>query len=198
TKGQGGLDDLMRALYSEFATRRGFNTSDVERSASRICRCEVRSFFDQHVRNPGQLDFNHYLHSIGYRVIVDTIQATDSLGTRLPDLRIWAYPPRSGGRMRVMIPDPSSVWAKSGLHTGMEMVAFNGAQIDSVPDFRRAFRTVKLGDVVPVDIVQGDKRSRVVVTVTGYDRPRVRITDAPDVTPAQLERRRLWAAASPN
>jgi predicted metalloprotease with PDZ domain len=198
TSGRRGLDDVMRALYSDFAMKQGFTTADVERSASRICGCNLRGFFDQHVRNPGQLDFNDYLRSIGYRVTVDTIPATDSVGARQPDLRIWANPPRNGGRMRVMISNPSSVWGKSGLHTGMEMVAFNGAQIDSFPDFRRALRNVKLGDVVPVDIVHGDKRSRVLVTVTGYDRPRVRITDAPNLTPAQLKRRRLWGAASPN
>ena len=198
TNGRRGLDDVMRALYAEFATKRGFTTSDVERNASQVCGCNLRSFFDQHVRNPRQLDFNDYLRSIGYRVRVDTIPAADSAGTRLPDLRIWAYAPRSGGRTRVLIPDPSSVWAKSGLHTGMELATFNGAQIDSFPDFRRAFRAVKLGDVVSVDMVQGVKRSRVTVQVTGYDRPRVRIVDASTVTPAQLERRRLWLAASPN
>ena len=100
--------------------------------------------------------------------------------------------------MRVMISDPSSVWAKSGLHTGMEMATFNGAQIDSLPDFRRAIRDVKLGDVVPVDRIVGGKRSQVTVRVTGYDRPRVRIVDAPNITPAQVERRRRWLAASPN
>jgi predicted metalloprotease with PDZ domain len=188
----------MRALYSEFATKRGFSTADVERSASTVCGCDLRSFFDEHVRNPRQLDFNNYLRSIGYRVVVDTISATDSVGTSLPDLRVWVYQPRSGGRMRVMIPDPSSVWAKSGLHTGMDLVTFNGAQIDSSPDFRRAIRSVKLGDVVPVDIVQGSKPTRVTVQVTGYDRPRVRIVDASNITPAQLERRRLWLAAAPN
>jgi predicted metalloprotease with PDZ domain len=198
TKQQRGLDDVMRALYSEFAMKRGFTTADVERNASQVCRCNLRSFFDQHVRNPRQLDFNEYLGPIGYRVTVDTIPATDSSGTRLPDLRIWAYPPRSGGRMRVMISDPSSVWAKSGLHTGAELATFNGAQIDSFPDFRRAIRGVKLGDAVPVDILQGGKRSRVTVHVTGYDRPRVRIVDAPNITPEQLERRRIWLAASPN
>jgi predicted metalloprotease with PDZ domain len=198
TSGRRGLDDVMRALYSEFASKRGFSTADVERSASTVCGCDLLSFFDEHVRNSRPLDFNNYLRSIGYRVLVDTTQAADSVGTRLPDLRIWVYPPRNGGRMRVMIPDPSSVWAKSGLHTGMDLVAFNGAQIDSLPDFRRAFQTVKLGDVVTVDIVQGGKPARETVDVTGYDRPRVRIVDAPAITSAQLERRRLWLAASPN
>ena len=99
--------------------------------------------------------------------------------------------------MRVMIQDPSSVWAKAGLHTGDELVAFNGAPIDSFPDFRRAFRTVKLGDVVPVSITRGGTPSVVNVRVTGYDRVRVRIVDVPDASPAQRERRRLWLAASP-
>lgn len=159
TNGHRGLDDLMRALYSEF---------------------------------------NGYLASLGYRVTVDTIPAADTLGTRLPDLRIWAYPSRNGARMRVMISDPSSVWAKSGLHTGAELATFNGAQIDSFPDFRRAIRSVKLGDAVPVEIFRGRKRSSVSVYVTGYNRPRVRIFDAPNITPTQRERRRIWLAASPN
>jgi len=198
TSGRSGMDDVMRALYSKFAMKRGFTTADVERSTSEICKCNVHTFFDQHVRNARQLDFNDYLGSIGYRVVVDTIPAADSAGTRFPDLRIWAYPPRSGGRMRVMISDPSSVWARSGLHTGAELAAFNGAQIDSFPDFRRAIRNVKPGDAIPVEIIQDGRRSRVTVQVTGYDRPRVRIVDAPNITSTELERRRLWLAASPN
>jgi predicted metalloprotease with PDZ domain len=96
-----------------------------------------------------------------------------------------------------MIDDPSTIWGKAGLHTGDEIVAFNGAAIDSFPDFRRAMRTIKLGDVFPVSIVRGQTTSLVNVRVTGYDRVRVRIVDAPDVTPAQRERRRLWLIASP-
>jgi S1-C subfamily serine protease len=98
--------------------------------------------------------------------------------------------------MRVMIRDPSSVWARAGLHTGDELVAFNGASIDSLPDFRRALRTVKLGDVVPVSIIRGGTPSVVNVRVTGYDRPRVRIVDIPDATAAQRERRGHWLTDS--
>ncbi len=198
TRGQRGLDDVMRALYSEFATKRGFKTDDVERVASKVCSCDLRDFFDEHVRNPRPLDFNRYLGSIGYRVMVDTIPTVDSTGLRLPDMRIWAYPRRPDGKMRVWIQDPSGIWAKAGLHTGMDLVAFNGVTVDSFPDFRRAFRTVKLGDVVQVDIVRNGSPTRVGVTVVGYDRTRVRFVEAPDPTPLQLERRRLWLSASPN
>jgi predicted metalloprotease with PDZ domain len=196
TNGRRGLDDLMRALYARYAMKRGFTTDDVERAASETCGCNMHRFFDDYVRNAHPLDFNRYLGTIGLRVLADTIPAADSTGARLPDIRVWAYPPKKGGRMRVMIQDPSSVWAKAGLHTGDELVAFNGAPIDSFPDFRRAFRAVKLGDVVPVSITRGGTPSVVNVRVTGYDRPRVRIIEAPDATAAQRERRRLWLTGS--
>ncbi|MGH7605477.1 MAG: hypothetical protein ACRENK_15970 [Gemmatimonadaceae bacterium] len=198
TAGRRGLDDLMRALYSEFAMKRGFTSGDVERTASAVCACDLHRFFDDHVRNPQALDFNKYLAIIGYSVVVDTIPAVDSAGARLPDLRIWAFTPRSGGHMRAMISDPSSVWAKSGLHTGTELVAFNGARIDSLPDFRRALRTVKLGDVVPIDIMRNGSPSRLSVTVGGYDRARVSIVEEPGITSAESERRRLWLNAAPD
>ena len=198
TRGSRGLDDLMRALYSRFALKRGFTTDDVERTASEVCACNVRSFFDDHVRNARPLDFNRYLGTLGLRVIVDTIPAVDSAGNRFPDTRIWAYPPKQGGRLRVRIMDPSGTWSKAGLHTGDELVAFNGAPIDSFPDFRRAFRTIKLGDVVPVSIIRGGAPTAINVRVTGYDRVRVRIVEDPAATPTQREWRRLWLAASPN
>jgi len=197
TNGRRGLDDLMRALYSRYAMKTGFTSSDVERSASETCGCDLHRFFNDHVRNARPLDFNRYLASIGLRMVVDTVPAADSAGARLPDIRVWAYPPKKVGRMRIMIDDPSTVWGRAGLHTGDEIVAFNGAAIDSFPDFRHAIRTIKLGDVVPVSIVRGQTPSLVNVRVTGYDRVRVRIVDAPEVTLAQRERRRLWLIASP-
>lgn len=194
TKGQRGLDDLMRALYSSFAMKHGFTTDDVERTASRVCSCNVRRFFDDHVRNPRPLDFNRYLPSIGLRAIVDTIPATDSAGTPLPDTRIWAYPPRGGGRMRVWIQDPASVWGRAGLRTGQDLIAFNNAPIDSFPSFRRAFRTIQLGQVVPVDIFRNGASERINIRVSGYNRPRVRIVEDPNATTAIIERRRVWLA----
>jgi predicted metalloprotease with PDZ domain len=197
TNGRRGLDDLMRALYSRYAMKKGFTSADVERSASEACGCNLHRFFNDHVRNARPLDFNRYLASIGMRMVVDTIPAADGAGIRLPDTRLWAYPPKMGGRMRIMIDDPSTVWGKAGLHTGDEIVSFNGAPIDSFPDFRRALRTIKLGDVVPVSIVRGGSPSLVNVSVDGYNRTRVRLVDAPNATAAQRERRRLWLIASP-
>ena len=195
TNGAKGLDDFMRAMYDRFALKRGFTTDDVARTAGDVCGCNLRRFFDDHVRNPRPIDFSAPLRSIGLRIRVDTVAATDSSGSALPDTRIWAYPRRSDRRMRVWLQDPSSVWGRAGLHTGQDLVAFNGVQVDSFPDFRRAVRTIRVGSDVPVDIVKDGKPQRITVRVTGYQRPRVTISEDPTASPAQVERRKRWELA---
>jgi S1-C subfamily serine protease len=94
--------------------------------------------------------------------------------------------------MRVWLQDPSSVWGRAGLHTGQDLVAFNGVPVDSFPDFRRAFRTIRVGSDVPVDILKDGKPQRIIVRVTGYQRPQVRISEDPGASPVQIERRKRW------
>ena len=98
--------------------------------------------------------------------------------------------------MRVRIMDPRTVWVGAGLHTGMEWTSLNRIPIDSFPDFRRAIRSIKLGDVVPVEIVRNGASKQISVRVTGYERTRARIVEIPDATPAQIARRKIWLSAS--
>ena len=97
--------------------------------------------------------------------------------------------------MRVRIMDPRTVWTSAGLHTGMEWTSLNRIPIDSFPDFRRAIRSIKLGDVVPVEIVRNGASQQLNVRVTGYERTRARIVEIPDATPEQIARRRVWMSA---
>jgi predicted metalloprotease with PDZ domain len=195
TRGARGLDDFMRAMYDRFAMKRGFTTDDVQRTANDVCGCRLDQFFDDHVRRARPLDFAPYLKTIGRAIRIDTIAGTDTAGNALPDMRIWAYPRRSDGRMRVWIMDPTSVWGRAGLHTGQDLVAFNGAPVDSFPDFRRAIRTVRLGSEVPVDILENGKPRRLTVQVSGFTRPRVTISDDASASAAQLARRQAWDVA---
>lgn len=195
TRGAKGLDDFMRAIYDRFAMKRVFTTDDVQGTANDVCSCNLRQFFDDHVRGTRPLDFPPYLKTIGRTIKVDTIAATDSAGNALPDTRIWAYPRRNDRRMRVWIMDPSSAWARAGLHTGQDLVAFNGVQVDSFPDWRRALRTVRINSTVPVDVLVDGKPRRITVEVPGFSRPRVTIADDPSASPAEIARRKRWDGA---
>ena len=99
--------------------------------------------------------------------------------------------------MRVRIMDPRTVWARAGIHTGMEWVSLNGIAIDSFPDFRRAIRSIRLGAVVPADVLRAGVPLHFDVQVSGYDRTRARVVEDPDATAAQIGRRRRWLAAAP-
>jgi predicted metalloprotease with PDZ domain len=195
TGGRKGIDDVMRSLYDRFAKKSAFTGVDIEQAADGVCKCNTHRFFEDHVRGAKPIDFNPLLAPLGLRVVLTTEPVADSSGTPYPDLRITAYAPPAGGRMRVRIMDPRTVWVSAGLHTGMEWTSLNRIAIDSLPDFRRAIRSIKLGDVVPVEIIRNGVREQINVRATGYERTRARIVEIPDATPEQIERRRVWMSA---
>ena len=192
TNGRRGMSDVMRAMYARYANKSGFTGADIERVTNEVCGCNVHGIFENHVRNARAIDFDRYLRSLGLRVITEMVPATAADGKPQVDLRLFAYQ-RAGG-MRVRILHPATSWRTAGLHTGMEIVAIRGIPIDSFPDFRRAVRSARIGDTVAVDVlIEGNPR-RFLVPMTGYDRPRVRILERPDATPAQRQRHRQWEA----
>jgi predicted metalloprotease with PDZ domain len=198
TGGRKGIDDVMRLMYDRFAKQRAFTGVDIERAVHDVCQCNVHRFFEDHVRGAKPIDFNPLVAPLGLRVVLATAPVADTTGTRFPDLRISAYDLPTG-RMRVRILDPRTMWRSAGLHTGMEWVSLNRIPIDSFPDFRRAIRSIKLGDVVPVEVSRsGGPTQQLTVEVTGYDRTRPKIVEIPNATPAQLERRRVWLSAGPS
>ena len=196
TAGRRGMDDVMRVMYERFARKRAFTGPDIERAVSDVCECNVRRFFDDHVRGARPIDFNPLLAPLGLRVILTTGPHVDSTGVRYPDLRITAYDLPTG-RMRVRIMDPRTLWLSAGVRSGMEWISLNKVPIDSFPDFRRAIRSIRLGDLVPVEVASNGVTQLINVRVTGFDRTRARIVEIPDATPPQLERRRLWLSAAP-
>lgn len=100
--------------------------------------------------------------------------------------------------MRVRIMDSRTLWLAAGLHSGMEWISLNRIPIDSFPDFRRAIRSIRLGNVVPVEVAPpGGATQRLNVKVTGFETTRARVVEIPDATPAQLERRRVWLSGLP-
>ena len=195
TGGRKGMDDVMRLMYDRYAGKTAFQGADIERAVHDTCRCNVHRFFEDHVRNATPIDFNPLLAPLGLQVVLAIAPVVDTAGTPFPDLRISAYEPRNGGRMRVRIIDPRTVWERAGVHTGMEYVSLNRVPIDSFPDFRRAIRSVRLGDTVIVELVDNGTRKTVRVPVTGYSRTRARVIEVPTPIPAQLERRERWLAA---
>ena len=195
TGGRHGMDDVMRLMYYRFAKKSAFTGADIERATHEVCQCNVHQFFEDHVRSAKPIDFNPLLVPLGLRVVLATSPVADSSGPR-PDLRISAYAPPRGGRLVVRIMDARTIWTSAGIHTGMEWVSLNRIAIDSFPDFRRAIRSIRVGDTVPVEVLRDGTPRQVSVPVTGYDRTRARVVEIPEATPAQIARRQRWLSAA--
>jgi predicted metalloprotease with PDZ domain len=176
-------------MFARSVNRRGFTEPQLEAVADSVCGCDLSRFFTEHVRGAIPVHINEYVERFGVRMIVDTIAAVDGAGRPLPDMRAWAYPMPSSGKLQLYPVDPSSLWSAA---TGGDIVSINGIAIATLADFVRARATVQVGDRFAVEISRGGRIERIMPTMTGYRQPRVRFVDVANVTAAQRAARARW------
>ncbi|HET7460228.1 MAG TPA: PDZ domain-containing protein [Longimicrobium sp.] len=194
THGARGMDEVMREMYARHAGPRGFTGADVERTASAVCGCNLHGFFGRHVRGTQRIDFAPLLATLGLRLETAEATAADSAGKPSPDLRVWAYVPRDQTTPRFIVNDPRSAWSRAGLRTNDRIVSIKGATMPDVRAFRVALRPLAVGDSVRVEYERGGVTRTAVVRITPYAVTRARITEIPNATPEQRQRRERWLA----
>jgi predicted metalloprotease with PDZ domain len=192
--GARSLDDVMRAMSSEFSVTRGFASADVERAVGVACDCDAHSFFERYVRAAGSLDFDRWLSVVGLRSVVTWAPARAPDGTPAPDVRTSAYVVAGEHDVRVQIWFPGTVWGQAGLHAGDRLVSWNGAAIPETQQLRAALGRLRIGDTVRVTVLRDSGPFTTTVKVPGYDRPTVRIELRTDATSAQRALLVRWMA----
>jgi predicted metalloprotease with PDZ domain len=193
-----GLDDIMRAMFARSLTtdKRGYAPGEFEQVSDSVCGCRLDSFFAREVRGAERIDMRPVLARLGLRAVIDSIPATDSAGTALPDLRVlidFTLP----AAPRLVIRDSTTPWARAGLRTGDRLLTIRGEPVRAFQDFRRAVARVRVDDsegtsAIPVEVERQRQRILVSVPVSGYKRARVRLMDAATVTPTERVRRNAW------
>lgn len=129
TENRRSMDDVMRLMLARYSGARGFTSADVERAIAETCGCDVHSFFENHVRGAGAIDFERHLRLAGLRPVIRWVPATNRGGAPELDMRIRAWVPDSGGRPRFYVMNPSSSWGRAGIHTADAIVTINGRAI---------------------------------------------------------------------
>ena len=197
TNGVRGMDQVITALYQRSAAGPGYTIADIELVASQVCGCELRPFFARYVRSAAALDFDGALRSIGYRADVAWFTAKDSTGRPLPDRRVGVTRPESappGSPLRFVIVRPTGAWAMAGLHSGDELIAFDGKPVASAEEFRGLLAALDIGQHVSITYARVGVRMKADVMMDAYVLPRVTLVELPGATPAQLARRAHWLA----
>lgn len=197
TDGRRSIDHLMRAMFGRFSGERGFTGSDIEKSAAEACGCDMHSFFETYVRAGHGIDFNRYLGLIGLRMRLSWAAAREPDGIPEPDLRVYAWEPPGESFPALGITDPESCWGRGGLHTGDIITGVNGKPVASAADFRALVRRLHAGDTLAVEVRHQGSSMHTVVTISGHDRPSVRIEEVDGATERQRTLRARWEACDP-
>ena len=195
TAGKKSMDDVMRIMMQKFSAELGFTGTDVERILKQVSGKDLHEFFEDHVRGNKKIDVNKYLSLMGMRMDINWIDAIDDKGQVVPDLRTYVYQKENETTLRFGTTDPSSVWAKAGLHTGDEIKSINDTAINSRDDFRAVIGHLKIGDSVTVAIRKQSKIEKIVVHIEGFKRARVNIVEIPNATERQRMLRLAWLKA---
>jgi predicted metalloprotease with PDZ domain len=162
-----------------------------------VCGCDMHSFFETFVRTGHGIDFNRYLGLIGLRMRLSWAAARGPDGIPEPDLRVFSWDPPGESPPALGITDPKSCWGKAGLHTGDIVTGVNGKPVASAADFRALVRRLHTGDTLAVAVRHQGSPMHTIVTVSGYDRPSVRIEEIEGATERQRRLRARWEACDP-
>ena len=192
THGRRSLDDVMRTLSEQFTPRRGITGRDIERVVHEVCACDAHTFFEAYVRGARPMDFDHYLRAIGLRPQVSWSPALGADGKPAPDLRIFAFVGPVDSTLRIRITDPSSAWGRAGLHTGDQPVSLDGSPVATSAAFRSWLGQLHIGQTARVEVMRNGTLSQIVVAISGYDRPTVKIDEIGDASPEQRKLREQW------
>ena len=164
---------------------------------SDVCGCNVKPFFDAHVRGNQPIDFNRYLALIGVRAEVTHVPVERD-GQRLPDLRIRVWNAWPDSALRLIIGNPETVWGRAGLHSRDLVLSVNGQTPRTWPEFRQVVGRARIGDTLRVVVQAPNSAQRTAsVIVTGYDRPVVRIDTLSVATEKQRRLRDDWQRGAP-
>jgi predicted metalloprotease with PDZ domain len=192
--GRRSLDDAMRYLSQRFTIERGITGQDVENAVADACGCDVHPFFDSYVRTAGRLDFDRWLGLLGLRASVTWAAALLPDSTPAPDLRLSGYSTSGDSAVRLRMWFPGTLWTRAGLHTGDRLESLNGVAIGDIAQFRGVIGRWHVGDSVRIAVWRDGTRVEKTVTVTGYQRPIVKVAMRSDATAAQRTLFTKWAA----
>jgi predicted metalloprotease with PDZ domain len=178
TRGSSGLDDVMRALFTDFYQRgRGFSTGDLIRVIDRITRGSYGDFFRQYVSGTDVPPYDTILGYAGYK-LERTTRKLPNLGVNLNE--------------RGQVTGVHDV-GKTPLQAGDVVLSIDGQTLEGQGG-GTVFRllTEKFGQTVRLRIRRGSDERELDIAVGSVELVTYRIVDRPSPTPEQLKIREGW------
>lgn len=162
SKGAHSLDDVMRALYTDFALKdRNYTPADFQKAAEKAAGASLEQFFSSYVRGRDEIAYNAFFDAAGLR-----LDTTDPKNAGKLEIYLGADVAQEADRLmitKVLVGTPAF---EQGLNTGDQVVAVDGVRVNLANFFGR-LADHRPGETVTFTIFREDDLHTLRVTLGG-------------------------------
>lgn len=191
TQARAGLDEVMKAMYDEYYTKkgRGYTDAEFKTTLEKISGKSFDNVYKDYVNGVKTIDYNKYFGYAGFALIDDAAKGNDAyLGavTALKDGKI----------MVTNVSRQSPAW-NSGLNVNDEILSIDGNRINNVSDPRlseveKFISGKKAGEKITISFSRDGLIRQTELTLIRNPNHRFRVTALPNLSEAQLAVRKRW------
>jgi len=183
------LDDVMRALYSEFFKKnRNYTPADFQRLSEQMAGTSLEEFFSRYVRGREEFDYNRALAAAGLRL--DLSEA--SAGVKATEKAyLGADLSQDGDRLLVSRVLEGSPAYEQGLNTGDQIVALDNMRANK-EFFEARLAEKRPGQLISLTIFRFDDLSLMPIKLGSMSNAAYRIVELDKPTEEQRKIYRSW------
>lgn len=175
-------EDVFRHLLAHYAGERGFTSEDLLHAVNAVSGRDFQDFFRRYVSGTVEIPWNDYLERIGWHVeFRDSVEPVDLRLEFVPPGRAFGAPGPID-QWRLSVPQ-GTAWAAAGLLTGDVLVRVNGRDVLASPAAFDAFRTLRPGDTITLDVLRGGRPLAIPVRGQPYRTSVAAVTEVADASP---------------
>jgi predicted metalloprotease with PDZ domain len=179
TKNQKSLDDVMRYLLEQYASKGiGFPEDGFLQAIEAVAGSDFDEFYQMTAQSRQELDYNRYLRQAGLQVEVSKQPATMYLGIQ--------FDQGDSGLPRITRVMPNSPAERSRLDVGDHLVSINDARL-TFENFRSRLRVHTIGETIKLTVLRGERLVTLNITPVEFQEERWQIIEIPQPTPAQIQ-----------
>ncbi len=191
TQAKAGLDEVMKAMYDEYYTKKGRGYTDAE-FKTMLEKVSGKSFDDvykDYVNGVKTIDYSKYFAYAGFTLIDDAAKGNDAY--------LGAVTALKDGKIIVTnVSRQSPAWI-AGLNVNDEILSIDGNRINNVSDPRlseveKFISTKRPGEKILISFNRDGLIRQTEVTLVRNPNHRFRIASLSDLTEAQIAVRKRW------
>ncbi len=184
------LDDVMRALYAEFAKRdRNFTPEDFQRAAEAAAGASLEEFFRRYVRGREELDYNAAFAAAGLQLLT----GSETAGAP-PRPHFGANLRQESDRLMVTNVPAGTPAYDQGLYAADQIVAVDGARA-SLAFLNARLEEKRPGDELRLTVFRADELRTLTIKLAGRPEENYRIAPVRNPTPEQTRLYEAWLGA---